>query len=317
MMWLQLLAGLVLLALGGRLLVQGATRMATLLRVSSVVVGVTVVAYGTSAPELFACGAAAIRGSSAIVLGNVIGSSIANIGLILGLAALMRPLTVHVALIRRESPFLLVLQILLPFLLWDALLRRWEGGLLLAAGVIYTILVARSALRQRGAAQQLHPEVLAGRSRGSIMFSGGVALLGIVLLSAGADQFVAGAIDLSRWIGVSERIIGLTVVAVGTSLPELATSLTAAARGESDICVSNVIGSNIFNLVMVLGITAIAYPVVVSPEDIVRTWIDLVVVFGMTAVLVVIVRRSPTVTRSEGAFLLALYAAYLVFLFLR
>jgi cation:H+ antiporter len=314
-----LLVGGVGLYFGAEWLVSGASRLALSLRIPQLVVGLTVVAYGTSAPEVIVSIQAATGGHGDVALGNVIGSNIANLGLILGLSVLIRPARVDGALRRRELPLLLASTLALPAILYDGLVQAWESCVLVLAAVAYTLWAVRSARSQPVLAEALTQTAVtaeaadlggapapSGRARQVV-----VALVGLAVLLIGGHIFVTAAATLARSWGMSERIVGLTIVAIGTSLPELATSLIAAGRGHSDIAVGNVVGSNIFNVLLCLGAAGLLGTVSGSPSNLA---FDLGVLILMTAAGVVFMRTARTFRRWEGVALLAAYAGFLTYL---
>jgi cation:H+ antiporter len=304
--WLSILLGFAALLAGADLLVRGSSRIAAGFGVPPVVIGLTLVAYGTSAPEFAVSAAASLGGAGAIALGNVTGSNIANIGLILGLASLVRPLEVESTLVRREAPLLVLVSLLVPLLFLGGVLERWAGILLFAGGVGFTwwSLAASRSGGERPTRERLG-------ARGWLLNLLFVAA-GLAGLFFGGQWLVSGAVELAGRLGVAERVIGLTVVAVGTSLPELATSLVAAVRGESDIAVGNIVGSNIFNLLFVLGGAATLAPIAVA----VRwpgVWLDFIVALAFAAILWPFARSGSRLERWEGGVLMALYAAFVAF----
>jgi cation:H+ antiporter len=316
--FLLLLAGAALLYFGAEWLVGGAARLAASMRVPQIVVGLTVVAYGTSAPEVIVGIQAALGGHGDVALGNVIGSNIANLGLILGAAVLLRPTRVRGELRRRELPVLLGSALLVPLVLLDGAVQRWEAAVLLVLAVAYTAWTVRTAGRgdveeeaREGAALTAEAADAGGapapvaRVRQAL-----VALIGLAVLLVGGRLFVGAATTLALAWGMSERVVGLTIVAVGTSLPELATSLIAAARGHSDIAVGNVIGSNIFNVLLCLGTSAAVGRISSRPRDLI---FDLGTLLAMTIVATVFMRTERTMLRWEGMVLLAMYAVFLAF----
>ncbi|MEO8271858.1 MAG: calcium/sodium antiporter, partial [Aureliella sp.] len=264
--WLEIAGGLLVLVLGGELLVRGASRLAAALRISSVVIGLTVVAFGTSAPELAVSVQAALSGSSDLAIGNVVGSNIFNVLFILGLSALIIPLTVASAFIRRDVPIMIGVSVLLLLLSLDGNLGRMDG-LLLAAGIVsYTwwcIQVSRHEINSEPADLSAAKSTLNGAEAtahiplASNLF---LILVGVVLLVVGAHWLQTGAVSIAESFGVDQLVIGLTIVAAGTSLPEVATSIVAALKGERDIAVGNVVGSNIFNILSVLGFSSLLAP---------------------------------------------------------
>lgn len=223
----------------------------------------TIVAFGTSAPELVTSLTAGIKHMNDIAIGNIIGSNIANIGLILGVSAIVHPLTIDMKLLYREMPIVVGISFLLYFMGWDGILSRTEGGILLGGIVIYTYYVYRVALKEDRLIEQEYEEFLKAKNN-NIKKDIFLILIGLGALLGGAHFLVHAAIYIAKIIGISEFVIGLTVIAVGTSLPELATSMVAAIRKESDISVGNVLGSNIFNILAVLGISSVIQPLSVN-----------------------------------------------------
>lgn len=315
-----LILGLVLLYYGAEWLVAGAAGLARSFGISALVVGLTVVAYGTSSPEAVVGIQAALTERPEIVLGNVVGSNIANIGLILGLTALIKPPRVDGALPRREVPMLIATAALVPLLLLDDEVSRWEGAILVIVTVIYTLWMVRTSRRDVAEAREaaevteeaaetatlLHPP----KSRARLA---GLALAGLACLVVGGSAFVEGASGIALAFGMSERLVGLTIVAVGTSLPELATSLIAALRGHSDIAVGNIVGSNTFNVLFCLGAAAVVTPVGVSLASLAS---DLAVLGVITLAAAVLMRAARSINRIEGGLLLGGYTAYVVALVL-
>lgn len=311
MSYLLIALGIALLYVGGELLVRHASRLATAYRVSPLVIGLTVVAFGTSAPELATSLLAAVRGSAEIALGNVIGSNSANIGLILGLTALIYPLTTQARFVRREVPFMIGVGVLLVVILANGVVGRPEGALLLGLLALYLGVLLRGG--ERPDVEQAFAQAYGDKAVRPVWAMLG-ALLGLSLLVGGAQALVEGAVSLARTLGVSERVIGLTLVAVGTSLPELASSLIAALRRESDIVLGNLIGSNIFNVLGILGVTALAAPLAL-PLAAVR--LDLLVMLGFSLLVLPFLATGLRLGRREGAVLLIAYAAYVAVLYSR
>jgi len=306
---LFLLLGSVGLYFGAEWLVRGAGGLARAMGVSPLAVGLTVVAYGTSMPELVVSTVAAVGGKSALALGNVVGSNVANIGLILGLTAIIAPPQVQAGLMKRELPIMLGSTAALPLALWDGSIGRVEG-ILLVLGAIWFTRVTLRAVNPEGAPRHSESEPPPKESRLALV---AFLVMGLSVLLGGGKLFVDGAVGLARTLGMSERLVGLTVVAVGTSLPELAASLVAALRGQSAIAVGNVLGSNIFNVLLILGVAATAHPVAV-PLSSVR--LDLIALGAMSIVAAISMRTSRKIQRSEGALLVAGYAAFVLALVL-
>lgn len=310
--WLPLTAGATSLYLGAEWFVSGASALALALRIPQLLIGLTVVAYGTSAPEIVVGVAAAMDGHGGVALGNVIGSNIANIGLILGISVLIRPAKVDASLRRRELPMMVASALLVPLVLWDGALQTWECAVLLTIAGGYTAWMAREArttARRRIAISDMQLAEEAADAAGAPSPKGKgramvVAMLGLGLLLLGGQLFVAGAVDLAQGLGLSERTIGLTVVALGTSLPELVTSSIAARRGHSDLAVGNVVGSNIFNVLLCLGAAGLAGPV---RGDLATYAPDLLVLLLFTAAAAAMIRRHRVIARWEGAIVLVAY----------
>lgn len=323
---LQLMGGFVLLAAGAEGLVRGAAAIALRLGVSALVVGLTVVAFGTSAPELVVSVKAALAGNPGIAVGNVVGSNIFNIAVILGASAVLAPIACHVAIIRREVPLMIAVGGALLAIVWTGppdgggYISRGEGLAALALGVLYTYGVywvsQRARRRSPGLEAEFAGDIVVGEpaaevARGPLLLDLALVAGGVALLAVGAELLVAGSITVARWAGLSDTVIGLTVISCGTSLPELATSLVAAYRKEPDISLGNVVGSCIFNVLWILGATATVAPLDVDPVILAR---DLPVMLALSVLLLPIVVTGRVISRKEGALLLALYAGYLALL---
>lgn len=313
--WIQLLAGGLLLYFGAEWFVGGASSLALALRVPQILVGLTVVAYGTSAPEIIVGIEASGAGYGQVALGNIIGSNIANIGLILGIAALVRPARVDGSLRRRELPVLLMTTACLPVLLINGRITRFEGALVVLISIAYTLWMVRAA---RAAAAVAAAQVDAKAASDAADIAGApkpkgtpraiaTAAIGLLVLLIGGNRFIKGAVSVAHSLGMSERLVGLTIVAVGTSLPELVTSVIAARRGHSDLAVGNVVGSNIFNVLLCLGASALTAPILVPLSALA---IDLGALVVMTAVIAIFIRSERTISRVEGAVALGLYLVF-------
>ncbi|BBO16663.1 Ca2+/Na+ antiporter [Candidatus Brocadia pituitae] len=305
-----LFAGLAGLYYGAEWLVGGASRFARSFHIKPVVIGLTIVAFGTSAPELVTSITAGIKHLSDIAMGNVIGSNIANIGLILGLSALVRPLTIDMKLLYREMPIMVGISFLLYFMGWDGTLSRTEGGILCGGIVMYTSYVYRVALKETNAIVHEYEEFLETKNtnnKNNIF----LILIGLGALLGGAHFLVHAAIYIAKVIGISELVIGLTVIAVGTSLPELATSMVAAIRKESDISVGNVLGSNIFNILAVLGISSIIQPLSINANSLI---VDMPVMLFFAIFLIPLITWKFVLTRGQGIILLIGYGIYVLWL---
>jgi cation:H+ antiporter len=306
-----LATGTLLLYLGGESMVRSAVRLACHWGVKPMIVGLTIVAFGTSTPELFASLLAAISGSPDIALGNVIGSNIANIGLILGLTALISPIRTHARFIRREVPIMLGVAALLLGLVALGDVTRLAGGVLVALVAFYLVVLMRGG-EAPDVEEEFEREYGPGEGGSQLLpWLGLVA--GLLLLSGGAQLLVTGATGIARALGIAELTIGLSLVAVGTSLPELFTSVVAAVRKEPDIALGNVVGSNILNILVVLGGTALVSPIAVPTEGGVA-W-DVLIMLGLSVLLLPFLLTGLRLGRRESVLLLAAYAAYLVRLF--
>ena len=305
---LALAGGLGLLYFGAEWLVRGASALALRFGLSPLVIGLTVVAFGTSAPELVVSVGTALEGRGALAIGNVVGSNIVNVALILGLTVLIRPAPVKTQLLRLDVPLMVGASVLLLVLLLDGTLGRAEGALLVAGLVAYTGFNVRQSRREQ-AAQAGLAEALPAPS-GSAGRDAAWVGAGLVLLVVGARLFVGGAVALAGAAGFSEALIGLTIVAVGTSLPELATSVVAALRNEGDIAVGNVVGSNVFNVLGILGVSALLAPL--ERQGI--ALFDLGAMLALAILLVPLMRSGFQLARWEGALLMACYVAYLIVL---
>lgn len=310
-----LAGGIAVLYFGAEWLVRGAARMAGSLGLSSIVIGLTVVSLGTSAPELAVCVMAAIRGDPDIAMGNVMGSNLANIGLILGLTALVRPMKVAARVVRREVPLMLVVTALLYPLVMDQGLGRLDGLALLGLMVLYLVFVFRAVETEAPEVLGEYEQFARASEHTAATFRWkdvGLVVVGSAGLVVGGTAIVGAAEYIALELGISQLLISLTVIAIGTSLPELATSLVAALRQESDIAVGNVIGSNIFNLGAVLGITSMVAPIEVNPDILTA---QLPAVLFISLLVLPVTRSRMSIRRWEGAVLLITYVALIVWLF--
>lgn len=309
----QIGGGLVLLALGGEGVIRGAVGIARRLGLSELLIGLTLVGFGTSAPELLTSVNAALSGSPGIAIGNVIGSNISNILLVFAVVALIRPIPVNPAAITRDGLVMIAASVILVTLaLVFGELTRPLGGALLALLVIY-ILTVWVLERRGGPAANVHKGEAHTHDPvpDALWVSTLFALGGLGLLVFGADLLVEGAITLARVAGMSETAIGLTIVAIGTSLPELVATLAAALKGKNDVAFGNIVGSNIYNIFGIVGVTALVQPIVIPPEVSLVDWS----VMCLSAVLLLLFATTRRrVTRLEGACLMVLYAAYVTYL---
>ncbi len=323
---LLFLAGLVAITFGADWLVTGSSRVAARMGVSPLVVGLTVVAFGTSAPELFVSSLAALRGQPGLAIGNIMGSTVANVGLIAGLGAMLRPIDVKRRLLARESPLLILVLIIVMLLSWNDALGRLDGLALIAGFVIYLgVMLRMESGVAFGEGEGEEPDSgtsgretpIGAAESGETSGSGPdrtVALLwlrtvvGLVALLIGAHWLVVSAVAIARVFQVPEEVIGATMVALGTSIPELASTVAAAIRGLGDIAIGNIIGSNIFNLGLVLGTAALLSPLRLPPEVVVR---QVVPALFFCALLIPLAYTGRRVNRAEGFLLLCLYGVFI------
>lgn len=313
-----LLAGFVTLVAGGELLVRGAGGIAAAVGMSPLVVGLTIVAFATSAPELAVTLQAVQDGSPDLAVGNVVGSNIANVLLVLGIAAVIGPLAVKYQLVRVDVPVMVVMGVLLLLVSLDGLINQANGALLFACLVGYVISAvlmgrretAREALRSApDTTTQPAPESGPRHRAGNV----GLLVVGVALLVAGADWLVEGATRIADERGVPEMVIGLTIVAIGTSLPELATTVIAALRGQRDLAVGNAVGSSIFNIGAVLGVSSLLAPDGIPvAESAIR--VDIPIMIAVSAALLPVIHTGFEIRRWEGVLFLVLYATYIVYL---
>jgi cation:H+ antiporter len=314
--WLQFGLGLVLLSLGGELLVRGASGLARRMGISPLVVGLTVVAYGTSAPELAVSTNAVLGGHDQIALGNVVGSNIFNVLFILGACALVKPVVVAQQLVFRDVPILVGASLATLLFALDGRIGLGEGMLLCAGAVWFTIDSIVASRREAAAVRAEYDEGVPGSAVRSWAAGAAMVLAGLAILVAGGRVLVAAAISIAEFAGLDETVIALTVVAAGTSLPEMATSVVATLRGERDIAVGNVIGSGIFNLFAILGVATLfagreGLPVEPGVES-----FDLPVMTAVAFACLPLMARAHRLARWEGALFLAYYAAYTAYLLL-
>ncbi|MER2552716.1 MAG: calcium/sodium antiporter [Thauera sp.] len=309
--------GLVALVIGAELLVRGASRLAVSFGVSPLVVGLTVVAFGTSAPEMAVSVGSALTGAPDLAIGNVVGSNIANVLLILGISALITPLLVDEQIIRQEIPIMIGASALLVVMALDGNIGLVESVALFALVIAYTVFLV---MQSRRASKAVQDEFETGipTSTWDRHWAVQLALIavGLVLLVVGADWLVDAAVAFARAFGVSDLVIGLTVVAVGTSMPEIATSIIAAIRGQRDIAVGNVVGSNVFNILAVLGAAGVASGVGLPVSEAARNfdlWVMLAVAFACLPIMI----TGREIARWEGVVLLAYYVAYTAWLVLQ
>lgn len=307
---LSIIVGLVLLVFGGELLVRGAASLAAAFRISPLVIGLTVVAFGTSAPELGVSLQASLSGNGDVAVGNVIGSNIINVLVILGAASLVAPLIVSSQLIRKDVPIMIGATVLTYAFAYDGELARWEGITLFTLLLIYIFTCIRNSRKESKEVQTEFEEYGSSISgTRDMLLQIGLLVSGLILLGIGAKLLVDGATEIALALGVSQLVIGLTIVAIGTSLPEMVTSVVASYRGQRDIAVGNVVGSNLFNLLCVLGLTAAISPtpIPVSPTAIT---FDMPVMLAVAFVCFPVFATGNLVMRWEGAVFLLYYAVY-------
>lgn len=309
----QVVGGLVVLVFGAEILLRGAVRLASSFGISSLVIGLTVVAFGTSAPELAVSTIAAFEGQPDIAIGNVVGSNVCNILLILGLSAIVTPLVVKRQLIRIDVPVMIGVSLLMLLFALDLWIQRWEGIVLTIGIILYTAFLLRFSRKESvDVVDEFESEFgRTGRKRSVLNLVWVVS--GIALLVLGSQWMVDGAVTLARILGVTELVIGLTVIAVGTSLPEIATSIVAAIRGERDIAVGNVIGSNIFNILCVLGVSTTVSPSGIRVSPAALTF-DIPVMVSVAVLCLPIFFVRYEISRWNGWLFFLYYIAYTVFL---
>lgn len=305
---LILVIGFILLFIGGEVLCKGAESLALRLKVNPVIIGLTIVASATSMPELVTSMYGAAIGSEGIAVGNIVGSNIVNVSLILGVAALIKPLTIHAQLIKKEVPILILVTAVFSVFCFNGSLSRVKGILLFLGFVIYTFYVIKSAKSESKKVKQEIAEDLESERR-SLLYCWAFIIGGTICLHFGADFLVNTSIEFAHRVGISEMLIGLTLVAVGTSLPELATSLSAAMRGQFDICVGNIVGSNIFNILFIGGSVAAIFPLEFDRR---LVELEIPAMFLLTIVLLWFFVTENNVKRWEGFVLVVMYVVIII-----
>lgn len=324
MVYLLFVLGLVMLVGGADLLVRGARRLALSAGLSPLVVGLTVVAFGTSAPELAVSVQAAVNGNGDIAVANVLGSNICNVLLILGLSAAITPLVVSRKLLRIDIPLMIAASLVAWALAMDGILGFWDGLLLFAGIIVYTVFAVVQSRRESRAVKEGYAREFAEKAPETINKVKGVGRLaldvlfigaGLGILVLGADWLVGAAITLARMFGVNEAFVGLTIVAVGTSLPELATSVLASLKGERDIAVGNIIGSNLFNLLAVLGLSGMLAPGGIAVAGS-MVWVDFPIMLAVAVACLPVLFTGHLIARWEGVVFLVYYGAYATFRYL-
>jgi cation:H+ antiporter len=309
-------AGLLVIIVGAELLLRAASRIAATLGIKPVLVGLTVVAVGTSAPELAVGITASVEGRGAMAVGNIAGTNLFNILFILGLSAAIRPLPIHLSSIKFDVPVMIAAAVLLLGMAWDGTLSRAEGAVLVVFAVLYIAVLIRVSRRESGAVQEEfaheYGSLAIGAGSGWVIKTWNVTLLvvGIALTLLGADLMVEGAVELARGFGVSDAMVGLTIIAIGTSAPELATTVLATVRNDRDVAVGNLVGSSISNIVVILGITCLVSPQGIDVSSDVL-WIDLPLAAAVALLCYPVFRTDRMVSRAEGILFVALYLAYM------
>lgn len=313
------IAGLIILILGADLLVRGASRLAAAFGVSPLVIGLTIIAIGTASPEIAVSLQAAANGQGDLTLGNVLGSNIFNILFILGITSIVAPIMIAKQLIRKDAPIMLGISLLTFTLALDGNLGVFDGTILLFFLIIYIFFALKQSSNESKKVQKEYEQEYAQKeplTTGNLVSYILLILIGLVLLVLGSNWLVDSAVDIAKALGVSELVIGLTIVAIGTSLPEVATSVIAALKGESDIAVGNAVGSNIFNLLGVLGIGALVSPNGISVAARVLIF-DLPVMVFVALVTLPIFYIDSRISRLEGGLLLSYYVTYVIFVIMR
>jgi cation:H+ antiporter len=307
---IYVLASLVILYFGALWLVKGSSALALRAGISPLVAGLTVVAFGTSSPELVVSINATLSDHGNIAIGNVIGSNLFNICIILGISALISPLKIKMQLLKIDIPVLIITTIGFMLLFADRQISRWEGGILVTGIVLYTVFNIILARREKSAEVKALFEQSIADQKMKWYWSVGLVLLGIGVLVAGSELLVKGAVSVARSLGVGETIIGLTIIAAGTSLPELASSIVATMKKEYDIAIGNIIGSSIFNILAIVGISSVIRPL----SAIAISNIDLYAMIGATLLLLPFFRTNYTLKRDEGIFMIGIYLIYMYYL---
>lgn len=305
MMYLLLLVGFVLLLKGADFFVDGSSSIAGILRVPSIVIGLTIVAMGTSAPETAVSITAGLAGNSDISLGNIVGSNIFNLLMVIGVSALLRPIATHKDMLRRDLWWNIAVSAVLFVLLLDGRLSRWEGLLLLLGMAAYLYIVIRGAIKDRSEAESVRQLTLTR----SILYIVG----GLIAIIFGGNLVVNNASLIARSLGMSDTLVGLTIVAIGTSLPELMTSIVAARKGDSGIALGNAVGSCIFNIMFILGAASMLTPIHVAPELL----IDAAILIVVCVLILVLAKTQRETSRMEGVICILCYLAYSIYIIAR
>lgn len=300
---LYIILGAVVVLWGADRLTDGATALAQRMRIPQIVIGLTVVAMGTSMPEFFVSLMSALHGTSDLAVGNIVGSNIFNTMAIVGITAVVAPMTISRNTVRKDIPFAVLASVLLLMMCYNLEISRWEAAVLFVVFVIFMVYTVRMGMKN-GDEQAIEQPPMA------LWKAVGLLILGLLCLVGGSDLFVNGAKSIAKMLGVSDAVIGLTVVACGTSLPELATSIVAARKGQSAIAIGNVIGSNVFNILLILGLTATICPMQIDGI----TLVDLLVMLASVLMVWGFSYTKYTVARWEGAVLVLMFLGYMAWL---
>ncbi len=295
------IVGLAMLCFGGSWLVSGGVSIAKKLRISQLIIGLTVVAYGTSTPELAASIAASLGSHTDLILGNIVGSNISNVGMVIGISAIISPLVVSKATTRKEIPIMIGVMLLFVAISVDGEISQYDGILLIGGLIAFTVYTVSRAKKERKQEDTDQPD-----QKSSIPKAVGLVAIGSGLLYLGGYLTIENVVSIAQSIGVSETVVGITIVAIGTSLPELITSVIAIKRGHTDIGIGNIVGSNIYNILMIMGIASVITGIAVTPD----IFTDYLVMIGFAVVLVAFL-RSGIIPRPAGIGLAIAYAAYL------
>lgn len=317
------LAGLVIIILGAELLLRGATRFAVLMGMKPMIIGLTIVSLGTSMPELAVGITAATEGKASMAIGNIAGTNIMNILFILGLSAAIRPLALDLLSIRLDVPVMIGASLVLIAMAWNGVISRLEGFILIAAAIVYLIALIKLSKRESAANRKEYEEefgekaLMVKKSKWAAPVNIGLLIIGIALTILGANLLVSGAVEIATVLGVSDAIIGLTIIAIGTSAPELATTIVATIKNDREVAVGNLIGSSISNILVILGITCVVAP---NGVDVSRDvlWLDLPLGAAVAIACYPVFRSDKMVSRVEGSIFVGLYVVYMMTLiFLR
>ena len=305
MMYLILIVGMLFLVKGADFFVDGSASVAKILKVLSLIIGLTIVALGTSLPEASVSITASIAGNNELALSNVVGSNIFNTLVVVGCSAMIAPFVMHRDIVKRDLIINLIVSVALCAFMFDGVLSRLDGILLLIGLVAFMLILIRSALRYR-----VEEETVEALPIGKSII---LIIIGVAAIILGGNFVVSGASDIARQWGMSDTLIGLTIVSIGTSLPELVTSVVAARKGESSLSLGNAIGSNILNILFILGISGTLTPIAVIPENI----IDVAVLIGVALFVLILARFNDKMTRMKAAVFIGLYAIYMAYIIAR